>query len=415
MRAFLFGQIVDYWGDAPYSNALKGDLGGDENLQPAYDSQESIYKGIIADLKQAAELLSKDKDQYNGIYADVDVIYNGDPAKWRKFANSLLLRYYMRISEKTDVSGDFAAIVNAGHILGSNDDDATMLYPGSGEADSWPGNVVFDGTKGSNFRRKKPCATLVETLRDYNDPRIDVWFKKVEIPTVLSTTEKHNTIVDGIRYINPDSVDMAGISDNPDYVGLPPSLTLPSTYNLNPSAGQTSYNQFVSYLSDLYQQPSNDLLRARLMSYSEVCFLLAEAAQKGWISGEQGYYEKGVKASLDTWEVGDGYAGYIAQDGVAWDGSLKQLMEQKWIASWTAAQEAWFDYRRTGLPALVAGEAAKRDVLPIRFMYGSNETNYNTDNYLNALNGLEATPHSRGEVDSPWSKTWVVKGTNKPW
>jgi hypothetical protein len=415
MRAFLFAQITDLWGDAPYTHALQGDLGGEENLKPPYDSQETIYEGILTDLKEAAQLLSKDKSEYTGIYEDADVYYHGDPAQWRKFANSLLLRYYMRISPKKDVSADFAQVVNNEPVFESNADDATMSFPGTSDADSWPNNTVFDGTNGSNFRRKKPCATLVETLRAYNDPRVGVWFAKVEIPTVLTDTVEHNTIIDGVRYMNPDSVDLNNVNTNPDYVGYPPCLKIPSAYNYNPTPGQTSYNQFVSYLNDIYKEPSGDLLKARLMSYSEVCFLLAEAAQKGWIGNEQTHYENGVRASLETWGVDDQYDTYIAQPGVAWDGTLEQLMEQKWIASWTAAQEAWFDYRRTGLPALVPGESAKRPVLPLRYMYGTGESNYNTDNYNAALSNLEETPHSRGEIDSPWSKPWLIQGTSKPW
>ena len=70
-----------------------------------------------------------------------------------------------------------------------------------------------------------------------------------------------------------------------------------------------------------------------------------------------------IKASLNTWGVGASYATYIAGPEVAYNGTLEQIMEQKWIASWTAATEAWFDYRRTGLPDLQAGPAAKRTVL----------------------------------------------------
>jgi hypothetical protein len=104
-KAFLFGLITDLWGDAPYTNALKGELGGVANILPTYDSQEVIYAGIIADLEKANKLLSKQKSEYSSIVENVDVIYAGDPTKWRKFANSLALRYFMRISgKKADVA-----------------------------------------------------------------------------------------------------------------------------------------------------------------------------------------------------------------------------------------------------------------------------------------------------------------------
>ena len=187
MKAFIFGQITDLWGDAPYTNALNGDVGGNENLLPAYDSQEVIYNGILADLAEASSILSAAPDSYKEIFPDADVIYGGDPIKWQKFANSLRLRYLMRISNKKDVGSEFASIANSQPIFTSNDDNAYMNYTGSNETTAWPENSVFDGTGGSNFRRIHPAATLVEALRERNDPRIHIWFAKVELPTPSTT------------------------------------------------------------------------------------------------------------------------------------------------------------------------------------------------------------------------------------
>ena len=136
MKSLVFGLITDLWGDAPYSTALKGELGGGENIKPAYDSQEDIYTGIMADLETANTLLSKDKDAYSSIVDNVDVYYNGDPAKWRKLANSLMLRYYMRISaKKADVAkaGIEKIVANPSQypIITSESDDAAMAFPGT--------------------------------------------------------------------------------------------------------------------------------------------------------------------------------------------------------------------------------------------------------------------------------------------
>lgn len=416
MKSFIFGQITDLWGDAPYTNALKGDEGGDENLLPAYDSQEVIYNGILADLKKAAELLSAPKDSYKDIFPGADVIYGGNPAKWQKFANSLQLRYLMRISNKKDVKSEFSSIAQGGAILGSNDDNAYMKYPGVNVSTAWPANwTAFDDTNGSNFRRRHPAETLVEAMRKLNDPRMEIWFAKVEIPTQPSPTIPHNTIVDGIRYMNPDSIAKFNINTNLDYVGLPTQSKLPSGFNLNPTPGQTSQNKFASYLNDRYKDAKGPLLNARLMSYAEVEFLLAEAAQKGWISNAESHYNNAVRASLSEWTVGDGADAYLAQPDVAYDGTLEQLITQKWIASWTAAQEAWFDYRRTGLPDLQTGELTPRPALPLRFAYGSNELNFNKQHAQEGINSLEPSKYSQDEGNSLWSKPWVIAGTGKPY
>ncbi|MGG7660831.1 SusD/RagB family nutrient-binding outer membrane lipoprotein [Dyadobacter sp. BHUBP1] len=424
MKSFMFGLITDLWGDAPYTSALKGEAGSTADILPSFDSQDKIYAGIIADLEKANGLLSKSKAEYEGIVDNVDVYYGGDPAKWRKMANSLLLRYYMRISAKQpDIAkaGIEKIVANAANypIITSNADDATMGFPGNSEADSWPANTVTDAS-GSNYRRIKMCATLVERLQTLKDPRLGIWANKVEIPLVVDPTQPAGTdkIVDGKRILSPDKVKNTLVDTDPEYVGLPPSFSaLPSAYNLNPTPGQTSFNPHVSFLNNIYKAAKGPLLRARLISAAEVNFILAEAALKGWAAGvAKDRYEAGIKASMTTWTVGDKYAAYIATPGVAFDNTLKQVLEQKWIASWTAATEAWFDFRRTGLPALKAGPAAKREVLPVRFYYMQDELRINKTNAEAAVSKLEVTNYSQADNgNSAWSKQWLLQGTGKPW
>jgi hypothetical protein len=425
IKSFMFGLITDLWGDAPYTSALKGELGGKENILPAFDNQEDIYSGIISDLEKANTLLSKSKAEYAGIVDGVDVYYSGDPAKWRKMANSLALRYYMRISsKKPDVAkaGIEKIMSNATQfpVILTNSEDATMGYPGNSEADSWPHNTTTDPS-GSNYRRLKMCATFVDKLQELKDPRLAIWAKKVEIPLVVDATLPAGTdkIVDGKRYLSPDKVGTAEVDTDPEYVGIPTSVSaLPSSYNLNPTPGQTSFNPHVSFLSDIYTAPKGALLRARLISAAEVNLILAEAALKGWNVGgaAKTYYEAGIKNSFTTWTVGNSYDSYIAQPSVAFNNTVKQVMEQKWIASWTAATEAWFDYRRTGFPELTTGMSAKRQALPLRFYYMQDELRMNKENADAALKKLEVTSFSQADKEnSPWSKTWLLKGTTIPW
>ena len=60
---------------------------------------------IFEDLETANTLLSKDQSSYRNIDPNQDLIYRGDVSKWRKFANSLALRYYMRLSAKDPSTG----------------------------------------------------------------------------------------------------------------------------------------------------------------------------------------------------------------------------------------------------------------------------------------------------------------------
>ncbi|CAM3817195.1 SusD/RagB family nutrient-binding outer membrane lipoprotein [Aquirufa aurantiipilula] len=423
-KAFMFGLITDLWGDAPYTNALKGETGGTDNILPAYDSQEVIYTGILADLEKANTLLSKQKSEYSNIVDNVDVIYSGDPTKWRKLANSLALRYYMRISaKKPDVAkaGIEKIAKNPANypVILANSDDATMGFPGTSDGTSWPANAVYD-VSGSNYRRIKMANTFVEYLQGVKDPRLGIWAAKVEIPLVVDATlpAKTDKIIDGKRYLSPDVVGNSKVDTDQEYVGLPTSFSqLPSAYNMNPTPGQTSFNPHVSFLAPMYKNASGALLRARLVSAAEVNFILAEAALKGYAVGDaKTFYENGVKASLTTWGVGSTSSTYLANSGVAFAGTVKQVIEQKWIASWTAATEAWFDFRRTGFPELKAGPVAKRQAIPVRFYYMQDELRINAKNTAAALDKLEVTNYSQADgKNSAWSKPWIIQGTGKPY
>lgn len=130
-----------------------------------------------------------------------------------------------------------------------------------------------------------------------------------------------------------------------------------------------------------------------------------------------------MEASLETWGgLADAYDDYIDNEGVAYDGTLEQLMEQKWIANFSSASEAYLDWRRTGLPDLrPGGPFAKSDVIPVRFVYPTENSTLNRENYYSALNSLEETEHTDDvpgyiQNDTPWSKPWVLQGgVDQPW
>ena len=426
MKAFLFGLITDMWGDVPYTEALQGN---GEYMTPKYDSQKDVYISIINDLKESLHYFVKSA----ALEANSDILYYGNMEKWKKFANSLMLRYYMRVSNKMPnyAREGFAEVVNSGNIFTSMDDDAAIEYLGNNMQDSWPFNLVYDDTQGSNYRRIKACDTFVKTLKGFNDPRIKFWFNKIEVQTKLSDTVTVNGAIykiDGkqVRVYHPDSTQYTAYVDTAsDYVGIPPNLLTPEAYNLNNAPPQSSYNKFVSFLNDQFKEPKGEFLKARMLTYSEVSFLLAEAALKGWISGEsvETYYYNGIRASINMWgeaEESDIDDWMANQEGVTWgtgtwDEPLEQLIEQKWIASWTYQTESWLDCLRTGYPKLSFGPGARQPHLPYRYMYGSDDISYNNENYNEAVDKLEMTQYSQGHKDNTWSKTWLYQeGVDEP-
>ncbi|HET8736602.1 MAG TPA: SusD/RagB family nutrient-binding outer membrane lipoprotein [Pricia sp.] len=441
MKAHLFGLLTDFYGDVPYSEALRGDT--DVNL-PAYDAQETIYKGIIADFEAASALLSSNQGQLEQFLPSQDLYFQGDADKWIKYANSLALRYYMRLSEK-DPSFASAGVqkILAQPLIASVDEECAVPYVGISPGDSQPGNGR-SGTP-SQFTRIKPCETLVGTLVALNDPRRDIWFAPVAVPIKVVPPEQvpgggDDVVVDGIRYINQESLadnftiydpetwyqdrldGLTLIDTSSVYVGLPVSVqgSEPYTYNLNPQPTQGGDNVHVSEMDPQFNEVAGPNLKARILSYAEVSFLKAEAALMGWGSDAEENYIAGIQGSFDAWGIGDLAADYLDNEGVVFDGTLQQVMQQKWIANFSAASESFMDWRRTGLPELRPGPFAVADVIPVRFVYPENARNFNSQNYNAALESLETTPYSDAvpgyvENDTPWSKPWILQGVTEPW
>src|SRR5690606_41087152 len=88
LKAYIYWNLTDRWGDVPYSQALQGE----ENFVPAYDTQQAIYQDLFLELKEATDMMEP------GSITN-DIMYDGDMDQWRKFANSIRLLMALRLSE----------------------------------------------------------------------------------------------------------------------------------------------------------------------------------------------------------------------------------------------------------------------------------------------------------------------------
>lgn len=440
MKSLMFGLLTDLYGDVPYSDALKSDQGGNQYTFPKFDSQQSVYDSILSNLEKANSLLSE--TSFNSSTGPADIFYGGDAGKWRKFANSLALRYYMRLSEKLPsvakagiekIVGDPAKYP----IITSAADEPAMGFPGNSDGDSWPAYAVPQSDS-TNYIRIKLCNTLVQALLERNDPRIQAWAEpvtesiyvdpdlsgnvsKVVYDTTINGVHRPRVLIITNEFLAAKGITVNDINQDPNYVGLPVALNAPQTYNLSPDVQQASHNTHVSWVNKNFAKGNAGGIKTRLITAAEVHFILAEAAAKGWNAGDaEEHYNMGIAASLSVWGFGGQAAAYIAQPEVAFDGTIEQIITQKWIASWSSATEAWFDWRRTGYPELhgVEGRTVAKE-LPLRFYYPIEERNLNGDNVDAANQNLETTEYSNfggnGAKNSPWSRPWISQGTGKPW
>lgn len=449
-NSYWYGYMTSAWGDIPYSEAMKAESG---ILKPVYDEQKLVFKGILADLEEANTLLTG--ATVTALTASADPLFAGNVLKWRQFANSLQLRYLMRLSEKStdmeaigvNVKTKFNEIVTNSTkypIIITTANNAQVSFPGGTAAASWPGGPL-NFTPRNAFYRRKPAATLVDFLKVRKDPRLTRWIRPVDVQLLVRSNGTANGLVvkeaDGKvkRYLSSFE---AGI-DTSLYVGLPAAHPTPSAYNKNISSVlndikavdasiyvDAAANPSVSYLADIYAKDTDPLVKSVFMSAAEVNFILAEAVVRTWISGSAvDYYKKGITESFSQYSIADGaqmvynpvnhkteafnlttFLTAAEAEYTASTDKLLPILTQSWVAGWLTP-DTWFSWRKTGYPDLGKNliSASKGTKIPVRYGYGDPEKLRNTENTAAAVSRL--TP----AVDDQWSKMWLINGTGKPW
>jgi hypothetical protein len=381
MRVWVFSYLTDLFGDVPYSEAIQG-LYADGIITAKYDTQESIYTDFFNELEEANTLLS------SGVinFGSGDLIFGGDPAKWRKFGNSLKLRLlnrcagtpwsftYDMVAPQTDVttsagaagySGADAAIGSilsdpTGHpIMTSNADNAFLDYPGLPYRNPIYNTLYTRTDQGIS-------QTIVEYLKARNDPRLPIYAQVV-----------------------------------PGHITDP--ATFPEAYVGEQNGRWHTASDFeaISLLGTAIAYDENAPIY--ILTYDEVEFIKAEYYMRTG-GAAQAAYEAGIAASMERWGATYNEPAYLAQSDVDWDqaatdGEKYQLIcEQRWAGIFGQGVQAYNLVRRTGFPARVfeyelAGTVYPDMGLPVRIRYSLNEETYNKVNLTAAQNsqGLNLT------------------------
>ena len=362
MRVFIFHRITDLYGDIPYSEAGKGYITG--NVKPKYDSQESIYKDMIKELNESISALDASKKTFG----KQDIIYGGDVTKWKKFANSLKLRLGMRLT-KVDPALAQKTVEEAANsgVMTSNDDIAYIRQAnGPAGIDKYGVGQVFNdfGIGGHGFRMSDNFVDLlVDRDNNFNniDPRAKIFAAVYDDQGNLVSDDPH------------------------DFKGFPNGLT------------SEEIGQLDTYS---YAQPNRDYMVRYdspnlFLTYAEVEFNLAEAAQRGWnVSGTaQSHYEAGIRAAMKQMtlygapEISDSAINdYISKAPAA---DMQQINVQKYIALFLNGYEAYANWRRTGYPNLTPVDYPgnrTNGTIPRRLVYPLSEQSSNSANYEDALN-----------------------------
>lgn len=339
LKAYMAAALTDIYGDVPYSEALQGASG---IVTPKYDMQEKIYLqdgGILDNLDQGISLL----ENYSGaIRLEGDILFGGDLQGWIRFAQSLRIKYLMRISDRVALSASLQAIYDSGNYITSNAGNAAFDF-----TDSQPNNFRMANLRAGDFNLFILSKTMEDIFKNLEDPRLRVFFRSI-------------------------GDDFTGTV----FVGLPNG----------PDASQTSISVSDYSLSGRIFREETSGLDANFMTAWETYFLLAEAAEKGLINADaQALYEEGVRLAFEYWntDMPDTYlSSGLAAYGQNGQDKIEQIITQKWIANIINGYEGWTEYRRTGYPALQPVSSSLNDgLIPVRMPYPTDEAALNKDNF----------------------------------
>ena len=381
LKAYNFAFTTDLWGDIPYSQALKGSA----ILQPRFDKQEDIYRGNAAlEIQSLFELVREglaDLDKPAGTTVPTsadDLIYRGDLNKWKKFGNTLLLKFALQISKKEPVLATtiIKEVLAKGptSYISDNADDFQLAFgttvgnqnpffsyngPSSNPSLGTPlGNRPLDQYASKRFLDSLGSGTPISLGR--NDPRLPRYY----------TNSTNNA------------------ASTPTAFGL---FTAFNNGGNNVAAAPSQRSVYNTYIVGTSGEAP-----VRMLTNAQTKFILAEAAlllNTGEVA--QTRFTEGIKASMlktgltateaDAYIANPANRKFVTLGGTTPRVSQNQIITQKWIALFGNGYESWNDYRRTGFPNLTSVDNPNLDspVIPQRFFYTLTEISSNTNNIPN--------------------------------
>ena len=370
LRVFQFQRMTDIYGDIPYSEAGQGYANNLTN--PQYDQQQDIYIDMLTELEDAAQKLDAAAENTVG---DADLVYGGDVIKWKKFAGSQMVRLAMRMS-KVDATTATTWVKKAvqGGVMESNADNAIIEHEAKGTNPvSNPVGLQLASREPASYRLSK---TFVDHLVTNSDPRLP-WFATV-VADATETSDKGNNDP-ALQLGQPNGYDRNGTA----------------TDIKNASNWPGDQNEYSIVNRETFSREDAPTF---LLTYAETQLLLAEAAQRGWITGDAAaYYRKGVEGAIMQLNQTGGEiqlaeaAAYVNAHPYIPAQGLKMINEQYWIATFSDWLETWSNWRRSGYPQLTPVNYqgnTSNGTIPRRFTYPLDEATVNPANYSAAISNL---------------------------
>lgn len=368
-RSLFFYDLTMRFGDIPYTDALKL---ADGVVAPAYDTQKTVFVGILNELEAANTQLAGSTGLIEG-----DFIYNGDRTKWRKFINSFKLRVLLSLSRKAD---DSELNIKARFVQLMQDPQQYPLFESNADNAQRMASLVAPTVYYSNSALIYMGLEnqFAEDLKTRRDPRLKYYASITSAAAAEGKTA----------------------ADFSAYAGLPGAApNEQNTLKFNQvSLPNRSYIDVANYEPVLF------------MGYYEVNFLIAEAIARGWWpqGDAAAYYQAGVRASLAYWGIPESEIGsYLDQPPVRFGAApvLEQILMQKYYAAYqNSGFESYYTIRRTGVPTIdVDGAGMIEKRMAIRWRYPQSEYLLNTQAVAQAVSQQYAG------VDDTYGVMWILQ------
>ncbi|WKN31943.1 SusD/RagB family nutrient-binding outer membrane lipoprotein [Porifericola rhodea] len=372
LRSYVILELTKTFGDVPYLQAGSAFEG---EYMPEYTPQEQIYQQVLQELDEANAELSVENGEIRG-----DLIFDGDVTKWKKLVNSFKLRVLISLSLKEgtslDIESQFRNIIqnpDTYPLMSSNEDNAALAFFDR-ESNRYP--YFNDNSIQTDYYLDE---SFVSLLKERNDPRLF----SVGDPDFASRQAN----------LDPSNFDA--------YTGLGGSATLTENVSrLNEGEGSPINSRF-------YNDPVNE--PSVLLSYAELAFTIAEAAQRGWVSvSPEEYYMQGIQASMEFYNIeASAIDAYLQQPEVAFEAAkgLEMILTQKYLSFFmNSGWEAYYNQRRTGIPEFSTdgGGILNGGKIPKRWMYPESELDLNESHVLQAIERQFGTDDINGEM-------WLLK------
>jgi hypothetical protein len=353
-------RVTDMYGSMPYTDALKGRYNG--SYQPAFDNQQELFNTWLKELDATLNTLKTDHGVAQLEFGDADFIYKGNWAKWAKCANVLKLRIATRLENADNQKARqiINEVASSSQGIFASESDQFTVAP---QPTFYGEGVEFTGSP-------KGARNFVNLLKQTNDPRLRNFFEKNGFnQTVIEKFAEAGRDLPGI--LNPIKDPLYR------YQGAPVSPDSNTTENKSLyftlyAVEGNAYNQLSWINRRLFRTDFNGgtgYYMDVLISYAEVCFMMAEFIEKGYLTGDAAaWYTKGVKASIQTYdkiaaaakveeyrpvseaEITD----YQQKPEVAYTGTREEKLEkiyiQEYINFFRLPNETFAFVRRTGYP-----------------------------------------------------------------